>query len=307
MKRLGAVAACSVLLVCLHSCERGEPGPVVEKVRSAQVVGGGELPRSTWSRVSPEGEFRVSPVWSPSGKRLVVSGRRGLGLFLLTRDGDAERAVDLEYRGPRRWQAHPSRDVLCVGADAAQGLDVDTGEVVASCSSPPFDDDRGSLVFRDANKRIYHHPRRGTVTLLRSGEPTRRIVEHGAWGVRVSASGRRIAWSTGTLSWAALYVRDLQADAAVLVGTGAHPAWLPDGRLLYTVVTAVRRSEGMTHITEADLHVYDASTGEVRAVTRTPGVAELQPAVSPDGRSVAFSDWRDGSIYVAPLGGRALP
>ena len=51
----------------------------------------------------------------------------------------------------------------------------------------------------------------------------------------------------------------------------------------------------------ACLSELDADTGAVVPLTSTVDLAEMEPAVSPTGDAVAFSDWLGGAVWVAPV------
>jgi Tol biopolymer transport system component/serine/threonine protein kinase len=75
-------------------------------------------------------------------------------------------------------------------------------------------------------------------------------------------------------------------------------AWTPDGEGL--VYERVRGSERV-----ADLWVISIKTGEQRRLTRAPrGPGDVSPAISPDGRTLAFSRktaWRTANLYLLDL------
>lgn len=75
----------------------------------------------------------------------------------------------------------------------------------------------------------------------------------------------------------------------------------PDGR---QVVMAVIRSDLEANTDHVDLVLLDVGTGEQRALTQVDAV-NTAPAISPDGREVAFLSTRDGApqLYVLPLTG----
>lgn len=296
-----------VLLWTPPGCEPGQGRSGVDQQSAALTRPASLSSRARWQRLNPAGTFRVSPAWSPGGAWVAAAGRRGRGLFLLEARGAGERAVDAEHRGSWHWRSGDPGEVLCIGAgDEADCLDVETGEPRGVGSPEVWDDERGRRVWDDGSQQLFHHPRRGTITVVRNGRAPLLVVGGGAWGVRVSRTGRRIAYSTGTLVESELFVYDLLTAQTRALGPGVHPCWFPDDRrLIFTRITHVVRRGGLVHVTEADLQIHDAGTGAIWPATQTPGVAEMQPVVSPDGLRVAFSDWQDGTIYVAPLRGAA--
>ncbi|HUF25737.1 MAG TPA: hypothetical protein VMM18_02050 [Gemmatimonadaceae bacterium] len=78
--------------------------------------------------------------------------------------------------------------------------------------------------------------------------------------------------------------------------SASSPAWHPDGRhIAYS-----SQSDAGTRI-----HVRDLATGQVRAVTATPGPLNITPIFSPDGRSLVYAHGRDDEanlVLVPALG-----
>ncbi len=81
------------------------------------------------------------------------------------------------------------------------------------------------------------------------------------------------------------------------LGFGSDGVFTPDGR---GVILAVVTGDGH-RIVEADLVYLDLASGRRTWLTRTPDEAEVHPAVSPDGRFIAFVDARAGSLCVARM------
>jgi Tol biopolymer transport system component len=103
----------------------------------------------------------------------------------------------------------------------------------------------------------------------------------------VSADGSTIAFTRGrfgggisTLTLDGFHRRLVSRD-------GGSPAWAQDGQTIYFV-----RSGG-TRYSFASIFRVSVATREVRRVTNTAstGHCHLDPAVSPDGAAIAFSDW----------------
>ena len=81
------------------------------------------------------------------------------------------------------------------------------------------------------------------------------------------------------------------------LGQGYGAAWHPDGR---RVLFARVENDGL-RVTAADLWQWDLSTGAAERLTDTLDRAETEPAVSPDGRFVAWTDGRTGALWTAAL------
>lgn len=300
----------ALVALLMSTCESGGPGGGTTRLERA--VGQGSVPtiQTGPRKLTAAGVFRVSPVWSPSGRWVAVAGLRGLGLYLLSADGGPERVVDGNFRGPWRWRSAGTRDVLCFGSGpTAEALDAETWEVLPPCAPVDYDAERGDRIGQVSGRTFYNNSRLGTVTVVQD-EGVRTIpLDPGAWGAKVSPDGRYVAYCTGTLAKAELNLLDVTAGRTRSLGSGAHPAWFPDStQLVYTVISRVKRVGRAALVTAADLRLYEVATGQSRFLEPTGrpsgdqsgDQAEVQPTVSPDGRYIAYADWRSGAIHLRP-------
>lgn len=294
----------------LAGCEAGPPAPAPESAARA-VSGSGPItlaPVDTWRRLNPAGTFHTSPVPVPGGRWVALSGWRGRGLFAVPVAGGPLVTVQEGYLGPRRPAGGPDR--LCL-EDAAtrQALvaDLARGELAAArgaeCVGPDYAQDSLGLVLHAAPGRtLWLHPRRGQLHEETPARGPRLLAEAPMWDVVPGPSGRHVAYATGTLAEPRLHVLDVASGRVTDLGPGAQPAWLPDGAaLVYAVPAGVQRRPGTTSITAADLFGVDLADLRPRQLTRTPAIAEMQPAVSSDGRTLLLSDWRGGGIFAVAI------
>ena len=54
-------------------------------------------------------------------------------------------------------------------------------------------------------------------------------------------------------------------------------------------------------VVDSDLYALNMTNGAVIRLTESPGVCEMQPAVSPDGARIVYSDWKRGSVCAASV------
>lgn len=312
MKRLPLLA----LVVSLTAACANQGTPPVSRnergLTAAAAQGIRLAPKSRWRRLNPQGPFLVSPKWNPRGDLLLASGGMGRGRYLLEPHRAGVVVLDERFRGPSAWMDDGNTVCLEQG-DNIRTVDYDVpsrrfleGRSVR-CRPRHWIDDLGRRIHHDVEKQVFHHPRYGTITVRDVNAQARTLEDRGAWGARVSPDGQRVAYCRGTLAKPELYVVDM-AGRITRVGRGAHPAWIPGGRfVVYATVDRILRKGRRATVAESELMVFDVSAGTSVALTRTPDAAEMNPAVSPRGDAVAFSDWRTGAVYVAPLAGRGQP
>src|SRR5262245_51233274 len=211
-------------------------------------LAGGDAERVTASKKS-----ETAPRWSPDGRYLAfLSGREGkkTQVWLLPRlGGEAVKLTD--YKGSvsdLAWSPDGTRLALVVS------------------DTDPDDPDSGDADTSPADAKKKPKPvvlRR--LQFKRDGEGyLREIRRH-------------------------LHVFDVARKTTVQVTSGAYddsqPAWSPDGQ---SIVFTSNRTENPDANVNTDVFVVAARAGETpRALTSSPG-ADRSPAVSPDGRSVAY-------------------
>jgi len=299
-----AVLVAAVALL-LQGCESRVPDGSTAQLGRGVEQGGvsTDLVPAGPTRFTAATGYRVSPAPSPSGRWLAVAGLRGQGLYLLPTDGGRERVVDADFRGPWRWRNDGARDVLCFGSGTtADALDAETWEARSPCAPVAHHEEWGDQIHKVGGRTFYHNSRVGTVTVVHDQGVERFPLDRSAWGAKVSPDGRYVAYCTGNLAKAELILLDVAAGRTQRLGTGAHPAWFPDSaRLVYTAISRIERLGRSAMVTAATLRLYEVATGKSRVLAPTSGQtvqrAEVQPAVSPDGRNIVYADWRSGAIY----------
>lgn len=110
----------------------------------------------------------------------------------------------------------------------------------------------------------------------------------------LSPDGSKIAFQ---LPGKGIFVCDTDGTNVESICDGSHPAWLPDNRNI--VVSRV--SDDGSRFTASDLYAVDTTTGNEVLLTGNTDIIALTPAVSPDGKKVAFENAKDASIYIIDL------
>lgn len=167
---------------------------------------------------------------------------------------------------------------LTVVVDGVQGVDVD------------FRASKGLAVSREPDDTIVLWKVGGGRKVLLSGPQYFRP--------RFSPDGSRVLVAESRAGGGHTWLVDLEG-AATDLGQGYFATWHPDGKSLVFVRVA---TDG--HVIESStVHQLDLATRRERLLASTRAPALLEPAVSPDGRFVAFSAAREDAVLVAPLSG----
>lgn len=77
---------------------------------------------------------------------------------------------------------------------------------------------------------------------------------------------------------------------------GSHPSWLPDGSVIYTVVT-----DNGEYFTGSDIYAININSKKTVLLTANTDMIPLTPTVTNDGTKVAFENAADAAIYVITL------
>jgi len=259
--------------------------------------------------LNPSGPFMTTPAWVADGSALVTRGLDGKGLYVLGMSGSVL-AVDPSFGGFMEWTERGRSLCLHRGEDAeiltfgSTPAAYESLTLAGSSCSPGQDAyDTQRKVFESGSLGVFFDLWTGRLW-IEGGGAVQEIETSAAWGPAVSPDGRMIAFSKGHLATATLLVVDT-ADGSRAAFPGAQPDWFPDGRKL--VYAKPGAGGGGGAVTRSDLFVYDVDAGASSPLTATPGIVEMQPAVSPDGKTVVFSDWRSGRIMAIPSAKEVTP
>lgn len=225
-----------------------------------------------------QGRFLVTPRWSAQGDRLLLSGFRGVGLHTLDLQTGAFRDLDWTDRARARWD--------------------ESGQIAPEVRRM---DGPNEVLFDQGGVRVLHRIRDGAIEAVSPGRSTQ-LAAGGAWGARVSADGKLVAYCTGHLMTGRLRVLDI-GGTELYEGPGVHSAWSP-GRpeLFFAVPEKSVSPQGILELGASDLYVVAAPDWTPIRLTSTPDAWEMEPAVSPAGDRLAFSDWKTGTLTIAHVG-----
>jgi Tol biopolymer transport system component len=124
--------------------------------------------------------------------------------------------------------------------------------------------------------------------------------------IAYTAGGISIANADGSGSRVVLpdQIRTTTNPLARYVEQNSEPSWAPDGRIVFSRRASTLDFSTRTTVTARDVYVMNADGSDVRQLTSTPSVDEVDPAASPDGRMIAYfrllasRGIREGQIWV---------
>lgn len=91
-----------------------------------------------------------------------------------------------------------------------------------------------------------------------------------------------------------LFVINIDGSGMVDLGKGNRPKWSPDS---YSIVYMITEDNGY-EFTSSDIYLINADGRNKANLTNTDTIIEMTPSFSPDGKSILFENYHEGSIYL---------
>ncbi len=236
----------------------------------------------------------MAPVWSPDGSKIAVTTDNYTGILVANSDGSEFRMLtgDAGTGYKMMWSAD-SRSISARAKLTENGLIMQemrtyalNGRTSVAAAKARTSAEPASLTATGIYSAMVTNPAKATSVIPALSQFDGRTVINPA----LSPDGSVIAFQIpGKGMWA------INADGSGLrsLGTGSHPAWLPDNRtIVYTVV-----EDNGSVFTASTLMSLDIATGARAAVLASRSIIPMTPAVSPDGSKVAFENAADAAIY----------
>jgi len=263
-----------LVLPCAPALAQPEPILTAEPPAWASL----EHPLRLDVRRSPEGP-PVQPTWTSDGRLLAAPP---MGLWGLSRT--AQSGVPVWDPGSKAWYASAEgclvrvepEGSLTVLLEGVQGTDLDVRA------------NEGLAVSREPDDRIVLWRVGGGPKVLLSGPQY--------FAPRFSPDGKKILVSESRGKGGHMLLLDLEGREEDL-GPGAFATWSPDGRSL-VFVDVMHDGHSILWTT---VHRLDLDSRREELLVRTEDPALIGPAISPDGRLVAFRAAQEDAVFVAWL------
>jgi Tol biopolymer transport system component len=265
-------------------------------------------------QITPAADFN-SPLWSPSreGELAFTSPR---GTFLYSEATGVRKLLTSRVAGFKPVWSSDGRSIVFRSRQdertfTIEQIDVHTGDVhIVDRSSDlglPQEVGAGVIEYRRgsfhrkvsmsgadsaASGKPYADQDNDDILIAIQGEVRKINRDAGRYFLpQISPDGSKVLYQEISRG---IYVTDLATGGTVSLGLGDDPMWLPDGSRLVFELTA---DDGHS-ILASDLYLADLQGHRAR-LSRSAHLIEMHPAVSADGRRLAFDS--KGAIFVADL------
>jgi hypothetical protein len=257
-----------------------------------------------WKRMNPSGPFLISPRWLSGEAGIVAFGWKGRGLYRISPDEGRLDILGLSLRPPLvRLDGESSFCLRSTAGsevfeyDAGSGSFKSTSIAGKTCDFPSGKEDWDRIIFDGPDMKVIHDLYRGALKILIGGTETT-IEAFGSWGATVSPDESMIAYCTGPLGDARIFIYHRE-KGKIEVGRGVHPSWFPRDPFLVYAVAEAEAAQGQ--VVRSDLFLYDVEQSQAYRLTRTTDIVEMQPSLSPSGDSLVFADWKSGVLLTAAV------
>lgn len=262
-----------------------------------------------WEQLNNRTHFLVSPKWILNGSKIVARGKGGRGIYMIDPDTKSTEIILRDYYGLLKIESNQ----LCVESiNKMPGIGnpirlLEKGfEIVKDldCYVYILDEKYGTLEYKSERFELWRNMQKGSLTLKLPNGNEKIIEKLDGWGIEVSTKADKILYSRGALSMnPELIIYFVEDGSSISLPGGVYGIWLPGDRyILYSKIEGSITEGNISRPLKSDFYIYDVATQKESKLYTTTDIIEMEPALSPDGSKIIFSDWKNGILYLISLG-----
>jgi Tol biopolymer transport system component len=206
-----------------------------------------------------------TPVWSPDGKQLALTSLKNYGIWIVSENGSNLRQVSSEAGAGYKMQWVDNQTVVPKSA-----LRSNNNSLLQQMLDSPADVASNVENLKQFSGSLIYNP-------------------------VASPKGDKIAFQTSGAN--GIFICNSDGSNIKNIGKGERANWTPDGKY---VVVMQAEDNGMI-ITKSDLITIDVNSGSRNTLLSSEKYIAISPAVSPDGKKIAFEEYASGAIYVMDI------
>jgi Tol biopolymer transport system component len=274
-------------------------------------------------------DLYMSPVWSPSGHTIAVTGSHYSGIYLvsfpegevvqLSDDPAAGFGMAWNHEGTEiaarisRYENRRRNNAVAV-FDAITGQKRMISEFSSRLAGTPKWTESDQQVYMSGGGRLSLYTADPSLQKVSSTAPRERIVyaDDKRIQIREAASENDVVMQTAEgrilnllpapdgsklvyeVMGGSIWVVNSDGSTPVDLGAGDGPVWNPDGT---KIAFAITTDDGHQFLS-ADIYVVNADGSGLVNLTKTDDAMEVHPTWSPDGRYIAYEVMDTGQIAV---------
>lgn len=244
-------------------------------------LSGQGLEISNVQKLEIPGHFLVKPKWNRTGDRLLVTGEHNKGIY----------SIDVLYHklDTLSQKQKVGRNAFWTNNNEVAILKKGKTQLLVNKKSTK-NELSDTLAYIDIKrKQIFQLE-------SKTGKRTMLTKEPGLYYLpKLSPNGQFLLYHFKS----GIYIQSLSEDKEpVPVGKGIASSWHPNSRYVFFFVDL---SNDGHQTSSSDLYYYSIDENKIRKLTDTFEQLEMWPSISADGKMLAFSDEKTGTIYIAEI------